>query len=141
MHASGSIFVPLPPERALHYFTPVGERAWAPHWDPVFPAGEDGDGSAPGTVFVTGDTTWVVAARGDDRVRYTRVTPGRDAGTVEVRVRADGAGTRADVTYDMTALAAGDDPGHAPRIGEWEAAIAAAIERSGSGGDRSRDRA
>src|SRR5437762_545926 len=104
MHASGSIFVPLPPERAIHYFTPAGERAWAPHWDPVFPAGEDGDGSAPGTVFVTGATTWVVADRTPDRVRYTRVTPGGHAGTIEVRLREEGTGSRADVTYDLTPL-------------------------------------
>jgi Polyketide cyclase / dehydrase and lipid transport len=122
---SHSITVALPPERAMHLFTPVGERLWAPHWDPRFPAGERGDGSAPGTVFLTGDTHWVVADRTPDRVRYARVTPGVRAGTVEVVVRADGEGTIADVTYDITALAEGDD--YDPAIHEWEQAIAAAI--------------
>ena len=85
-----SFFLPLPPERALHLFTPVGERAWAGHWDPHFPAGEHGDGAAPGTVFLTGDTHWVVTDRREDGVRYARVTPGVRAGTVEVRVTAEG---------------------------------------------------
>ncbi len=106
-------------------FTPVGERLWAHHWEPRFPAGEHGDGSAPGTVFLTGDTHWVVVDRTPDRVRYARVTPGVRAGTVEVRVRPDGDGAVADVTYEMTPLAAGDD--FQPAIHEWEPAIAEAI--------------
>ena len=121
---SHSIAVALPPERAMHLFTPVGERLWAPHWDPRFPAGEDGDGSAPGTVFLTGDTHWVVVDRTPDRVRYARVTPGVRAGTVEVVLRPDGEGTIADVTYQLTTLAGNDD--HAPALHEWEGAIAAA---------------
>ena len=117
--------VALPPARAIHLFTPVGERAWAPHWDPRFPAGEQGDGSAPGTVFLTGDTHWVVTDRTDDHVRYARVTPGVRAGTVDVRLRPEGAGSTAEVTYDITPLAAGDD--YDPAIHEWEPAIAAAV--------------
>jgi len=109
----------------MHLFTPVGERRWLSHWEPRFPAGEHGDGSAPGTVFLTGDTYWVVADRTPDRVRYARVTPAVRAGTVEVVLRPDGDGTIADVTYDMTPLAEGDD--HEPAIDEWEAAIASAI--------------
>jgi hypothetical protein len=116
-----SFFLPLPPERALHLFTPVGERAWAGHWDPRFPAGEHGDGGAPGTVFLTGDTHWVVADRRDDSVRYARVTPGVRAGTVEVRVTAESDGTRVDVRYDITALVADDD--YDPGLAHWEPAI------------------
>ena len=122
---SHSVRVPLPPERAMHLFTPVGERLWASHWEPRFPAGEDGDGSAPGTVFLTGDTHWVVVDRTSDRVRYARVTPGVRAGIVEVVLRPDGEGAIADVTYDMTPVA--DDDAYDPAIHEWEAAIAAAI--------------
>jgi hypothetical protein len=120
---SHSISVALPPERAMHLFTPVGERLWASHWDPRFPAGERGDGSAPGTVFLTGDTHWVVVDRAPGRVRYARVTPGVRAGTVEVALRADGEATIADVTYDITPLAGADD--YDPAIHEWEPAIAA----------------
>jgi hypothetical protein len=119
--------VPLPPERALHLFTPVGERAWAPGWDPVFPAGERGDGAAPGTVFLTGASIWVVVDREPDRVRYARVTPGVRAGTVEVRLRADGPHTLADVTYETTAL---DDEPFDPDIAHWEHAIRRALGAS-----------
>jgi hypothetical protein len=128
---SRSIHVPLPPERAMHLFTPVGERLWAAHWEPRFPAGEDGDGSAPGTVFLTGDTHWIVVDRTPDRVRYARVTPGVRAGTVEVALRADGDGAVADVTYAMTSFAGDDD--FDPAIHEWEPAIAAALAGDGVG--------
>jgi hypothetical protein len=127
MTYSHSISVALPPERAMHLFTPAGERLWVSHWEPRFPAGEHGDGSAPGTVFLTGDTHWVVVDRTPDRVRYARVTPGVRAGTVEVVLRPDGEGTLADVTYDITPLAGDDD--FEPAIHEWEPAIAAAIAR------------
>jgi hypothetical protein len=124
---SHTLRVPLPAERALHLFTPVGERAWAPGWDPRFPAGEQGDGGAPGTVFVTGESTWIVVDREPRRVRYARVTPGVRAGTVEVRIRPDGAHALADVTYETTAL--GDDP-FDPEIAHWEEAIRAALHAS-----------
>lgn len=125
MTYSHSVRVALPPERALHLFTPVGERLWVSHWDPRFPAGEHDDGSAPGTVFLTGETHWVVVDRACDRVRYARVTPGVRAGTVEVVLRPDGEGSIADVTYEMTSFAGDDD--FNPAVHEWEAAIAAAI--------------
>jgi hypothetical protein len=141
-----SFFLPLPPGDALHLFTPVGERAWAGHWDPRFPAGEHGDGAAPGTVFLTGDTHWVVMDRRDDGVRYARVTPGVRAGTVEVRVtaasgedaRGDRAGTRVDVRYDITALVAGDD--YDPQLAHWEPAIRGHLASMGDG-DRQGHRA
>jgi hypothetical protein len=109
----------------MHLFTPVGERAWVPHWAPAFPAGEHGDGSAIGTVFLTGETHWVVTHRTPDHVRYARVTPGVRAGTVDVRVRPDGDASTAEVTYEMTPLV--DDDDFDPAIHEWEAAIAAAL--------------
>jgi hypothetical protein len=134
-----TIHVALSPERALHAFTPVGERAWAHGWDPIFPAGEHRDGAEPGTVFTTeahGYTTlWVVADRRLDAVRYARVAPGDLAGLVEVRcTAAEDGGTTAEVTYELTALS--DDAGpelerftadYEAYIGEWERAIAEAI--------------
>jgi len=74
------------------------------------------------------DTIWVVLDRGDNAVRYARITPGHLAGTVEVRLR-DG---EAEVTYDLTALtdeaqrklehfAAGYDA----FLAEWERALGA----------------
>jgi hypothetical protein len=132
----GTVRVALPPEQAMHRFTPVGERAWVAGWDPMFPAGERGDGAALGTVFVTEAegrrTLWVVAERTEDLVRYARVTPDVWAGTVEVRCRADGAGTVAEVTYDLTALGEAGRAelqafarGYADYLREWQRLLAA----------------
>jgi hypothetical protein len=85
-------------------------------------------------VFVTaahGRTTiWVVVERADDRVRYARITPGRLAGTVEVRLRA----AEAEVTYDLTALTADAQheldefaAGYDAFMAEWERAISAVM--------------
>jgi hypothetical protein len=131
----GTFHVPLPPDRALALFTPRGEREWAPGWDPDFPAGPSDD-TAPGTAFIThhGDapTYWVVTDRTERSVRYARVTPGVHAGTVEVRCDPHGDATRAQVTYDLTAL--GSDHALArfgehydAMLGEWERLIAAAL--------------
>ena len=101
MKLTGTIHVPLPPDRALELFTPEGEREWVPGWDPHH--------HSP-TVFATdhggSDTLWVITDQEPRRMRYARVTPGVHAGTVEVRCRpeADDSRTRADVTYDLTEL-------------------------------------
>jgi Polyketide cyclase / dehydrase and lipid transport len=124
---TGTINVPLPPDEALALFTPAGERAWAPGWDPRYPAGED---TAPGTVFTTHEhTVWVIAHRTPTSMRYARITPGVHAGTVEVRCEAAGSATRVHVTYDLTTLG---DPtaldrfaaGYDAMLAEWERLIA-----------------
>jgi hypothetical protein len=63
------------------------------------------------------------------------VAPGHLAGLVEVRcTAADEGGTRAEVTYELTALSDDAGPelerftaGYEAYIGEWERAIAEAI--------------
>jgi hypothetical protein len=130
---TGTINVPLPPDEALALFTPAGERAWAPGWDPRYPAGED---TSPGTAFTTHDGAafWVIADRTADSMRYARITPGVHAGTVEVRCEPAGSATRAHVSYDLTTLAGDDDAvdrfaAHYPSmLAEWERLIAAALE-------------
>jgi hypothetical protein len=127
MKHTGTIAVPLPPEQAITLFTPEGERAWAPGWDPqhhsdaVFTTDHDGT-----------QTIWVVLDAGEDAVRYARVSPGRHAGTVEVRCRADGETTRAEVTYDLTPLSADalDDFGFDAMFAEWERMIVEACTAS-----------
>ena len=57
----GTVRVALPPDEALALFTAEGERSWVPGWDPTYPAG--GDDREVGTVFVTGETTWIVITR------------------------------------------------------------------------------
>jgi hypothetical protein len=120
---------------AIGLFTPEGERSWAPGWDPVYPGGGN-------EVFVTrshGRETFWVTARSEPLSRlYARVTPGVQAGTVEVTCRPEGEGTVAEVRYRLTAL----DPAAAAELeafaagydefmAEWERAIAAALEAAG----------
>ena len=128
MNLTGTITVPLPPDQAIALFTPEGERAWVPDWDPRHHSD---------AVFTTthggADTTWVVLDAGPHAVRYARVSRDR-AGTVEVRCHAHGDRTRAEVTYDLTPLtpdaldqfAAGYDD----MLAEWERLIAEACTTS-----------
>lgn len=135
----GAVWVALPPERALRFFTPEGERTWAPGWDPTYPAAPDDD-TAINTVFVTRghghDTVWVVVDSSDRAMRYAQVSPGVRAGTVNVECLPDGQATRAEITYDLTALAATAQAalqqfadGYDDFLGEWERLIAATLER------------
>jgi hypothetical protein len=120
MKFTGTIRTPLPPDQAISLFTPEGERAWVPGWDPHHHSD---------TVFTThGDTIWVVLETGDPHtVRYARVAPGRHAGTVEVRCHPDGT---ARVTYDLTPLATGALDGFDPDLPDWERRIAEACATS-----------
>jgi hypothetical protein len=135
----GIVRVALPPERALWYFTPEGERAWAPGWDPAYPAAPE-DGTALGTVFVTydhgHDTVWVVVDRSERSMGYARVSPDVQAGTVKVQCLADGPATRAEIAYDLTALRPAAQAalqrfadGYDNFLKEWERLIATALER------------
>lgn len=98
----------MPPDQAFHLFTPRGEEAWAPGWQPQFPDAVDDD-TAPGTVFLTGArgeaTIWIVTESDPGRhIAYARVTPHARAGTVTVRLEDGGGHTDVTVTYDLTAL-------------------------------------
>jgi hypothetical protein len=140
VRCSGPVRLPPGIAAPLDLFTPDGERAWAAGWDPSYPA-PAGDGSEPGTVFLTRNGphlgTWIVAGREPGRsIRYSRVIAGQDAGTVTVTLdRSDPAsGTQVTVSYDLTALS---EPGAAhlaefaagyPQfLAHWEEAIAAAL--------------
>jgi hypothetical protein len=111
---TGRLTVALPPERAFVLFTPRGEQAWVPGWKPRFPAGTDDgrfDDTEPGTVFETEAhgqaTTWIVVERAlGRRIRYARVIPQLNAGTVAVALEpaAEGEGSEVTVTYELTAL-------------------------------------
>ena len=137
----GSVRVPVSAERALHLFTPRGEREWVEGWDPVFPAAPCDD-SAPGTVFVTHadggrQAIWMVAHRSEHSMGYARAVPGVWAGTVEVSCEPAGSQTVAHVTYDLTALDEAERPrlrefaaGYDAFLHEWEHALAAALDPS-----------
>jgi hypothetical protein len=135
---SGTARVALPPERALRYFTPEGERTWVPGWDPTYPAAPEGD-TAISTVFVTRGhgrgTVWVIVDCSDGEIRYAQVSPGVQAGTVTVRCLRDGEATRAEITYDLTALSTTAQAalqqfadGYDDFLAEWERRISAALE-------------
>ena len=125
MKHTGSITVPLPPDEAIALFTPEGERAWVPDWDPEHHSD---------TVFTTAHAIWVVVESGPRAVRYARVAPGAHAGTVAVACHAHGAATRAEVTYDLAPLTPGalDDfaAGFDAMLAEWERRIGAACTSS-----------
>ena len=123
MKRQGTLHVPLPPEEAIQLFTAEGERAWVPGWDPTH---------VSDTVFTTdhhGHSIWVITDETATTRRYARVTPGVQAGTVEVRCEADGEHTRAHVTYDLAALGPDADldafaAGYDEMLAEWERLIA-----------------
>jgi hypothetical protein len=129
----GTVHVRLSVERALPLFTPRGERRWVAGWDPSFPA-DDADDTAPGTVFLTGESIWMVADRTERSMRYARALPGVWAGTVEVRCEPVGSQTAAEVTYDLTVLDSAQRPrlrefadGYDAFLREWEREIGAAL--------------
>jgi hypothetical protein len=102
----GTLRVALPPVPALRFFTPEGERACPPGWDPAYPASPEDD-TALSTVSVTHangyDTVWVVVERSEPSMRHTHLAPDVQAGTVHVECLLDGQATRAENTYDLTA--------------------------------------
>lgn len=109
LHA-GSVELPVPPARALFYFTPEGERPWIADWHPEYLHG-DGDSPAPGLVFRTNaggeETLWLVTHYDGDALEaeYVRIVPNSRLGTVKVRGEAvDGGKSRVHVTYELTAL-------------------------------------
>lgn len=99
----------MPPGEALRLFTPLGEKAWADGWDPLFSAPLEDDGSRPGTVFEVahnGDySVWIVCRFEAERVvQYARLIPGKSAGTVTVSIATESDGSVATVEYELTAL-------------------------------------
>jgi hypothetical protein len=106
---AASFTLDLPRERAFEFFTPEGERAWAPGWDPRYLHPADGHAEV-GMVFTTSlseETVWMMLryepAAG--RVEYLRLTPGSRLGVVRVQCTPLSPGrTQVDVSYELTAL-------------------------------------
>ena len=132
--------LPLAPHDAFHFFTPEGERAWAPGWDPRYLHPEDGRATT-GMVFATGhggeETLWTVTRHEPEHglVEYSRVTPGSRMGTVRVACASPSPGrTRVTVTYMLTGLSeAGNatlrafDADYERFIEEWGVSIRALV--------------
>lgn len=130
----GAVKVPFDPADAFRLFTPLGEKEWAHGWDPLFPTPVEDD-SQPGTVFeIAHDDTrsvWVVCQReSNNLIQYARVIPGKNAGTVTVRLVPQSTGSVATVEYELTALSAraatelAHFASHYPQfLSEWEESI------------------
>ncbi len=137
--SSGRFEVALPAVAAIDLFTPEGERAWVPGWNPQY--GTEMPSEAPGSVFTTEvdgvSTIWVIIDidRKAAIAAYARVTPGGHAGTVRVECvdNAHG-GCTTTVAYDITPLDDGadteaySDAGFATMMTDWAAAIAGFLE-------------
>ncbi len=134
-----------PPVAVFPYFTPDGERAYVPGWDPRalhLPPGPEGL-QTEGAVFATAadgeETFWIVLAcdPAAGRARYGRFTPGSRLGTVEVECDPDGTGSVVRISYQLTALAeagrgaleAMSASAFAATVGRWEQAIGELIAR------------
>lgn len=96
--------------RAFPLFTPLGEIAWIPGWDPTFVFPEDGR-TGPGLVWTTehGEnfTLWSCLDWQPEahRVRYVRIVPARMLALLTVACRVAGPGrTEVVVSHVMTAL-------------------------------------
>ena len=138
--ASGQFELPVPAAEAIGYFTPEGERDWAPGWDPVYPEGTPSE--SPGTVFTTShsdqDTVWTIyhIDRNGFTAAYSRHNIGNWAGTAKVRCEdQDTDSCVVTVEYDTTILPGGDPsilnhfdgPSYEAMMNEWAARVTATI--------------
>jgi hypothetical protein len=134
----GTLSVAAPLQQAFGFFTPEGERAWVPGWDPEYLHPTDG-ALVPGLVFRTAahgeQTLWMVIACDPTAgtAEYARITPDSRLGTVSVRCGEAGPrSTTVEVRYRLTAvsargdavLSAFDAAAFATMLREWERSIA-----------------
>jgi hypothetical protein len=118
------------PADALALFTPEGERAWDPQWNPTY---------ASATVFMTDEHTmprvWIIDDYnpGTTSIAYTVFAAGRTVTRIAVKVRASGVGSIASVSYHRTSINAAADAEvsefamHGDEMrAEWQTAIDAA---------------
>jgi hypothetical protein len=138
---TGTIEIALAPGQAFTLFTPTGERAWAPGWDPQFPS-PGTDETEPGTVFRTdhGDkqSIWAVFHRDPGKsIGYVVTTPGERCGLVTVNCQPTPNGTKATVVYDLTSLSPDADAelelfaaNYPSFLSHWQHAIAWATEET-----------
>lgn len=114
--SSGHFELPLASAEAIRLFTPEGEQAWVPGWNPKYATGEPSE--APGTVFTTTahgvHTIWVIVEidRSGGSANYARVTPRHHAGLVRVQCVDSRPGhSTVRVSYDVSLLGDHDSSG------------------------------
>ena len=104
------ITVDLPAAVAFPLFTPKGEEAWVPGWNPTYVQPESGE-TCEEMIFTTGEgdekTFWTCLTWQPDQrhVRYLRLTPASRVAFVDVQCRPEGPEkTRVRVAYETQAL-------------------------------------
>lgn len=134
-----SFHLDAPLARVFPLFTALGEKAWAPGWEPELLSGREQRGSVFRTVHDGRETTWIVVdyrpAQG--RASYARLAHGSDIGLVDVHcIPASDGGTEVSVRYTLTGL---NDQGrtfvteyldsahYSRMIEEWRVSISAAL--------------
>lgn len=134
-----SFHLDAPLARVFPLFTALGEKSWAPGWEPELLSGREERGSVFRTIHGGHETTWIVVdyrpAQG--RVSYARLAHDSNMGLVDVQcTAAPNGGTDVSVRYTLTGLNGHGqafvkeflEPRHYDRmIDEWRAAIGAAL--------------
>ena len=128
---SHEIIVDRPVAEAFPLFTPKGEEALVPGWNPTYVRPETGE-TCEEMVFTTGEgdekTFWTCLSWRPEQwhVRYLRLTPTSRVVFVNVQCRPDGPDrTRVRVAYEMQALT---DEGRSYLDGLTESQFAESIE-------------
>jgi hypothetical protein len=135
----GAFCLPLAAQQAFDLFTAEGERRWVPGWEPVFLS--SCGGNEAGAVFLTDhggeQTIWTLieADRERGKLLYSRVSPGRRAGTVRVEIEPISSGSEIAVSYDLTALGPDgevvvrtmDRGGFATMLAQWRRMIVGSL--------------
>lgn len=97
-----------PLARVFPLFTALGERAWAPGWEPRILSGAEARGSAFITTAHNGGTvTWIVTdyRPAEGRVSYARLAHDSNIGLVDVScTELASGGTDVSVRYTLTAV-------------------------------------
>jgi len=141
VHCTGAFDLPCGVDEAFPLFSPEGERAWAPGWNPkaVFP---ETIAFAPNTIFRQGEgvdeAVWTILQvdSGEHKAEYFRVAPASHTARISVNVEAIGPDrSHVEVSYDVTGF--GPDGEHAlegfseraygERMRDWQRRISACI--------------
>jgi len=103
-----AFIVALPPAETFPFFEPIGEKRWAPDWQPVFASPEDAR-LHDGSVFTVESahahggmvrSVWTVSRYEPSRlIEYRNVLPGLRATQIVVRCEPLESGTRVTVRY------------------------------------------